>query len=106
MPICTRPARFICTRSCVHAPVWAIGPVGTGGAMRIAIIGATGNVGTALVAALAAEPAVGEIVGIARRPPPPGFPLTTFVQADIAHHDLADALDGADAVVHLAWEIQ
>jgi UDP-glucose 4-epimerase len=74
--------------------------------MRIAIIGATGNVGTALVAALAADPAVDEIVGIARRPPAPDFPLTRFVRADIARDELAEAFDGADAVVHLAWEIQ
>src|ERR1700712_5032887 len=74
--------------------------------MRIAITGATGNVGTALVAALASEPAVDEIVGIARRTPPPAFPLTRFVRADVAHDDLAGAFDGVDAVVHLAWEIQ
>ncbi len=74
--------------------------------MRIAIIGATGNVGTALVAALAADPAVDEIVGIARRPPAPAFPLTRFVRADVARDELAEAIDGADAVVHLAWEIQ
>jgi UDP-glucose 4-epimerase len=74
--------------------------------MRIAITGATGNVGTALVAALAADPAVDEVVGIARRRPPREFPLTRFVQADVAHDDLAGAFDGADAVVHLAWEIQ
>ncbi|HEY3613465.1 MAG TPA: NAD-dependent epimerase/dehydratase family protein [Gaiellales bacterium] len=74
--------------------------------MRIAITGATGNVGTALVAALAAEPGSHELVGIARRPPPSGFPLARFVAADVAHDDLADAFAGADAVVHLAWEIQ
>ncbi|HEX7289605.1 MAG TPA: hypothetical protein VF250_00645 [Conexibacter sp.] len=36
--------------------------------MRIVIVGATGNVGTSLLAALAHEPAVEEIVAIARRP--------------------------------------
>jgi UDP-glucose 4-epimerase len=74
--------------------------------MRIAITGATGNVGTAVVAALAADAAVDEIVGIARRAPGAGLPLTRFIQADIAHDDLAEAFAGADAVVHLAWEIQ
>jgi nucleoside-diphosphate-sugar epimerase len=74
--------------------------------MRIAITGATGNVGTALVAALVGDPAVSGIVGVARRRPPPDFPLTRFVQADVAHDDLADAFTGVDAVVHLAWEIQ
>jgi UDP-glucose 4-epimerase len=74
--------------------------------MRVVVTGATGNVGSTLVAALAAESAVREIVGVARRPPGDGFPVTHFVQADIAHHDLARAFAGADAVVHLAWEIQ
>jgi uncharacterized protein YbjT (DUF2867 family) len=74
--------------------------------MRIAITGATGNVGAALVAALAADSAVDELVGVARRPPGESFPLTRFVQADIADDDLAVAFAGADAVVHLAWEIQ
>jgi UDP-glucose 4-epimerase len=74
--------------------------------MRIAITGATGNVGAALVAALSADAAVDEIVGVARRRPAAGFPLTRFVAADVARDDLADAFAGADAVVHLAWEIQ
>jgi nucleoside-diphosphate-sugar epimerase len=74
--------------------------------MRIVITGATGNVGTALVAALAGDPAGHELVGIARRTPAADSPLTRFVQADIAHDDLAGAFEGADAVVHLAWEIQ
>jgi UDP-glucose 4-epimerase len=75
-------------------------------AMRVAITGASGNVGTALVAALAADPAVDEIIGIARRRPSSGFPVTRFVQADVARDDLSAALADADAVVHLAWEIQ
>ena len=37
--------------------------------MRIAVVGASGNVGTAVLRRLAAEPSVAEIVGIARRPP-------------------------------------
>src|SRR5215213_9470102 len=72
--------------------------------MRIAITGATGNVGSALVQALAADGAH-ELIGIARRPPPPGS-LARFVAADIARDDLGKAFEGADAVVHLAWEIQ
>lgn len=75
-------------------------------AMRIAITGATGNVGASVVAALAADPAGHELIGIARRSPPAGFPLTRFVEADIASDDLDGALAGVDAVVHLAWEIQ
>jgi uncharacterized protein YbjT (DUF2867 family) len=37
--------------------------------MRVAIVGATGNVGSALVRALQGEERVTEIIGIARRPP-------------------------------------
>jgi UDP-glucose 4-epimerase len=37
--------------------------------MRVAVTGATGNVGTALLRALGAEDLVSEIVGIARRRP-------------------------------------
>ena len=74
--------------------------------MRVAITGATGNVGTALLRALADEPAVEGIVGIARRRPSAQFPKTTFVQADIARDDLAPHFEGAGCVVHLAWLIQ
>jgi uncharacterized protein YbjT (DUF2867 family) len=37
--------------------------------MRIVVTGATGNVGTAVVRALADEPRVDAITGVARRPP-------------------------------------
>jgi UDP-glucose 4-epimerase len=73
--------------------------------MRVVITGATGNVGTALVAALAVDRSI-ELVGVARRPPPPGFPVARFVSADVARDDLREVFAGADAVVHLAWEIQ
>jgi UDP-glucose 4-epimerase len=74
--------------------------------MRVVIIGATGNVGTSLLAALAGEEAVDEIVAVARRPAHVGDSRVSFVAADIARADLAPVLEGADAVVHLAWLIQ
>jgi UDP-glucose 4-epimerase len=74
--------------------------------MRVVITGATGNVGTSLIAALAEEPAIEEIVAIARRPADLGDPRVRFVAADIVTADLASAFAGADAVVHLAWLIQ
>jgi UDP-glucose 4-epimerase len=74
--------------------------------MRIVIVGATGNVGTSLLAALAHEDAVDEIVAIARRPARFADPRVRFVAADIARDDLVGPLRGADAVVHLAWLIQ
>lgn len=72
--------------------------------MRIVVTGATGNVGTSVVQALAADPAVDEIVGIARRLPEWKPERTRWVQADVAR----DPLDftGVDAVIHLAWLIQ
>ena len=74
--------------------------------MRVAVTGATGNVGTSLVRALSADPAVDEIVGIARRRPELSVAKTRWVAADVARDDLAEAFAGADAVVHLAWLIQ
>jgi UDP-glucose 4-epimerase len=74
--------------------------------MRIVVTGATGNVGTSVVEALAADPAVEEIVGIARRVPSWRPPRTTWVSADIERDDLHETLAGADAVIHLAWLIQ
>lgn len=74
--------------------------------MRIVITGASGNVGTSLLEALADEPRVDEIVGVARRRPASEFPRTTFMTADVATDDLSAVFRGADAVVHLAWLIQ
>ena len=74
--------------------------------MKVVITGATGNAGTSLLAALADEPAVDEIVGVARRKPDATFPKTHFIEADVSRDDLATAFAGADAVVHLAWLIQ
>ncbi len=74
--------------------------------MRVVVTGATGNVGTALLRALAREDAVTEIVGVARRLPDHATPKTRWAQADVARDDLGSLLAGADAVVHLAWLIQ
>jgi nucleoside-diphosphate-sugar epimerase len=74
--------------------------------MRVVVTGATGNVGTSVLDALAGESKVDEIVGIARRRPERTYPRTTFVTADIVQADLVPVLRGADALVHLAWLIQ
>jgi UDP-glucose 4-epimerase len=74
--------------------------------MRIVVTGATGNVGTSVVQALAADPAVEEIVGLARRVPRWRPPRTRWVQADVATSPLEPHFAGADAVIHLAWLIQ
>ncbi len=74
--------------------------------MRVAVVGATGNVGTSVLRALSADPSIDEIVGIARRRPQVSFSRTTWVCADVVTDDLVRAFQGADAVVHLAWLIQ
>jgi UDP-glucose 4-epimerase len=74
--------------------------------MRIVVTGATGNVGTSVVAALAGDPRVIEIVGLARRLPRWRTPRTRWVRADVASSRLTEHFRGADAVVHLAWLIQ
>ena len=74
--------------------------------MRIVVTGATGNVGTSVLAALAESEAVDSILGVVRRLPEAEFVKTTFVAADVAEDDLASHFRGANAVVHLAWLIQ
>ena len=74
--------------------------------MRVAVVGATGNVGTSLLTALSRGDGPDEIVGIARREPDLSYDRTRWVCADITRDDLTDAFRGADVVVHLAWLIQ
>ena len=90
--------------------------------MRVAVIGATGNVGTAVLRRLqraASERAAAghadplSIVGIARRRPDDSAPPyrgvewhTLDVGTDEGRALLSGALAGADAVIHLAWAIQ
>jgi nucleoside-diphosphate-sugar epimerase len=74
--------------------------------MRVVVTGATGNVGTSVLHALAQDPAIDEIVGLARRRPELVVPRTSWVSADVASDDLVEIFRGADCVVHLAWLIQ
>jgi UDP-glucose 4-epimerase len=74
--------------------------------MRVAIVGATGNVGTAAVNRLRADAAVTEIVGVARRIPDAHVDGVRWHAADIARDDLRPALERVDAVLHAAWAIQ
>jgi nucleoside-diphosphate-sugar epimerase len=82
--------------------------------MRIAITGATGNVGTGVLERLVADEQVESIVAIARRAPDPIAPgragagpdKVTWVERDVAEHDLLPHLDGADVLIHLAWLFQ
>ena len=75
--------------------------------MKVVIVGATGNVGTSLIAALQRTSEVREIVGVARRAPRTrATEGLRWIERDIRRDDLTSAFDGADAVVHLAWAIQ
>ncbi|MBI5104917.1 MAG: NAD-dependent epimerase/dehydratase family protein [Solirubrobacterales bacterium] len=74
--------------------------------MKVAVVGATGNVGSAVLRALQRDVRVREVVGIARRRPRVDVDKVTWRTADISRDDLLPVLEGADAVVHLAWLIQ
>jgi UDP-glucose 4-epimerase len=74
--------------------------------MRVVVVGASGNAGTSLLRALADDPTVESVLGVARRRPHATFPKTEWAEADIATSELAPLFRGADAVVHLAWLIQ
>jgi UDP-glucose 4-epimerase len=81
--------------------------------MKVAVTGASGNVGTALLRRLTAPSAgVAEVRGLARRQPPDLAPysavrwhLTDLGEA-AGEQVLAEFVDGVDAVVHLAWALQ
>lgn len=79
--------------------------------LRIVITGASGNVGTALLRHLR-ETTDHELVGVVRRPPEPVgvYERVQWHAIDLAEddaaHRLRPILDGADAVVHLAWGFQ
>jgi UDP-glucose 4-epimerase len=77
--------------------------------VHVVVVGATGNVGSALLRALDRTPEVSSVLGVARRVAPeramPGFEKVAWHAADISRDPL-DFVAGADAVVHLAWLIQ
>jgi UDP-glucose 4-epimerase len=74
--------------------------------MRVAVVGATGNVGTSVLRALAGEERVSSVLGIARRLPDLAVPKVEWAAADVTRDDLAEYLSGADVVVLLSWLIQ
>ncbi|HKG36534.1 MAG TPA: NAD-dependent epimerase/dehydratase family protein [Solirubrobacterales bacterium] len=74
--------------------------------MRVVVTGATGNVGTSVLAALGADPAVDSILGLARRIPAWRPPKVEWARADVRDEGLERLFAGAGAVVHLAWLIQ
>jgi UDP-glucose 4-epimerase len=79
--------------------------------LTVAVTGATGNVGTALLRALTAA-GVKQVRGLARREPPDTAPYdgVRWYLADLGSRDseevLAEFLHDVDVVVHLAWALQ
>ncbi len=81
--------------------------------LKVAVTGASGNVGTALLRRLT-DPGSGvaEVRGLVRRQPPDIAPYTavrwhlTDLGETSSEEDLPGFLDGVDAVVHLAWALQ
>src|SRR3954467_2151179 len=77
----------------------------------VAVTGASGNVGTALLRRLAGS-GVAEVRGLARRQPPDIAPYDgvrwhlTDLGGGARDGVLPEFLEGADAVVHLAWALQ
>ncbi|GAA4284431.1 hypothetical protein GCM10022261_19620 [Brevibacterium daeguense] len=85
--------------------------------MRAAVVGATGNAGTAVLRALRETAEVDSVLGIARRLPDTDvepYAGCEWASIDIAastseaeaESQLEDAFAGVDAVIHLAWLIQ
>jgi UDP-glucose 4-epimerase len=77
--------------------------------LTVAVTGPTGEIGQAFVDALEAEPEVGRVLGMARRPfdtRARGWAKTEYRQGDVLDRDAVDALVAeADVVVHLAFII-
>lgn len=81
--------------------------------MRIAVVGATGNAGTAVLRELAGRDNVESILGIARRFPNRAMEPyqhadwhSVDIQFPDARAELTKLFAGYDAVIHLAWLIQ
>jgi UDP-glucose 4-epimerase len=62
--------------------------------MRVVVVGATGNVGTSLLDALAGEPQVESVLGLARRLPQLELPNVEWARADISTDDLLPHFHG------------
>jgi UDP-glucose 4-epimerase len=71
-------------------------------AIRVIVIGATGNVGTSVLRFLENEEQVESILGLARRLPRLQMRKVEWTAADVTKDDLVPHLRGAEAVVLLA----
>lgn len=76
--------------------------------MKFVVIGASGNIGSAVLREATAQ-GEHEVVAVARRTPdlPSGVETSvTWRAADVTRDDLVPLMSGADAVVHVAWKFQ
>lgn len=79
---------------------------------RIVVTGASGNVGSGVLRALARRMPEAEVVGVCRRPPTVGklYEGIRWHAVDLssptAAAELAPAMEGADVIVHLALAVQ
>jgi UDP-glucose 4-epimerase len=78
--------------------------------LKVAVTGPTGDIGIATLKALDASEAVGEVVGMARRPFDPAdhglSKKIRYVRGDVLDRAAVDsAVKGADVVIHLAFII-
>jgi len=76
------------------------------GAAHIVVVGASGNVGTSVLAALDRSAGIAHVTALARRPPRRSSEKITWATADVTRDDLAGFFDGADVVIQLAWLFQ
>ena len=74
--------------------------------MRVVVIGASGNIGSSVMAAVERDAAVTSVIAVARRPAANAAPKVQWRSRDVTRDDLRGDLDGADAVVCLPWAIQ
>ena len=71
--------------------------------MRVAVFGATGTIGRALVPVLAADH---EVVAVSRRPPAGAPEGVTWARADVTDaHEVARALEGVDVAYYLVHSL-
>lgn len=81
----------------------------TGGTLRVAVTGPTGDIGRSLLRSLEKHGQIREIVAMARKPFDPaaeGLSKTTYRQGDVLSRPAVDELvAGADVVIHLAFLI-
>jgi UDP-glucose 4-epimerase len=84
----------------------------TGERRKIVVTGASGNVGTGVLRALAAALPGDDVVGVCRRPPTHGpvYESVSWHRVDLsttsAVEDLAPAMQHADVVIHLALALR